>query len=176
MRSTEYVCSVAQASRLRVNRASSPAASLHPGPEDFRGQNPPGATPALHALNAYEEAECPNNLNPRGAVRLEGPSMRDLLVRMIGMITPNFALREDLLQEALIHLWLTKTRRPGQTRSWYLQSSKFHLQHYLASGCSVDSPKRGHGHSHIDVNSEQAEELPALVDPGDSVSSQVSAR
>jgi len=102
--------------------------------------------------------------------------MRDLLVRMTGMLAPNFALREDLLQEALIHLWLTEIRRPGQTKSWYLQSSKFHLQHYLASGCSVDSPKRGHGHSHIDVNSEQAEELPALVDPGDSVSSQVSAR
>src|SRR5436309_13170966 len=105
MRSAECVFSGAQASRLRVNRASSPAASLHPGPEGFRGQNPPGETPAVHALNPYEEAECPNNLNPRGALRPEGPSMRDLLLRMIGMITPNFALREDLLQEALIHLW-----------------------------------------------------------------------
>src|SRR5437016_5955831 len=176
MRSAECVFSGAQASRLRVNRASSPAASLRPGPEGFRGQNPPGETPVLHALNAYKQAEFPNNLDDRAEVRPEGPSMKDLLVRMIGMITPNFALREDLLQEALIHLWLTETRRPGQTRSWYLQSSKFHLQHYLASGCSVDSPKRGRGHSHIDVNSEQAEELPALVDPGDSVSSQVSAR
>jgi len=102
--------------------------------------------------------------------------MKDLLIRMVGMITPNFAMREDLLQEGLIHLWLTETRRPGQTRSWYLQSSRFHLLHYLGSGRSVDSPKRGRGHMPVVDDSDQAEELPALVDPGDSVLSQVSAR
>jgi DNA-directed RNA polymerase specialized sigma24 family protein len=50
--------------------------------------------------------------------------------------------REDLLQEALIHLWMTQSRRPEQTVSWYLQSCRFHLQHYLARGRSVDSKKR----------------------------------
>ena len=102
--------------------------------------------------------------------------MKDLLLRMIGMITPNFALREDLLQEALIHLWLTETRRPGQTKSWYLQSCKFHLTHYLASGRSVDSPKRGRGHSRLQDDSAPPEAFPELVDPGDSVESQVIAR
>src|SRR6266478_8626077 len=107
---------------------------------------------------------------------LDEPSMKDTLLRMTGRITPNFAFRQDLLQEALIHLWLTETRRPGQTRSWYLQSSKFHLLHYLASGRSVDSTKRGRGHSHYEPDSEQPEEFPELVDPGDSVVSQVIVR
>jgi len=95
---------------------------------------------------------------------------------MIGRITPNFALRQDLLQEGLIHLWLTETRRPGQTISWYLQSSKFHLLHYLGSGRSVDSTKRGRGHARLEQDSEEPEELPELVDPGDSLLSQVIAR
>src|SRR5947209_4552850 len=106
---------------------------------------------------------------------LDEPSMKDTLLRMTGRITPNFALRQDLLQEALIHLWLTETRRPGQTRSWYLQSTKFRLLHYLASGRSVDSTKRGRGHSHFE-HSEQTEELPELVDPSDSVLGEVIAR
>src|SRR5260370_27860063 len=72
----------------------------------------------------------------------DGPSVKEPLLRIIGRITPNFALRQDLLQEALIHLWLTEARRPGQTKSWYLQSCKYHLLHYLASGRSVDSAKR----------------------------------
>src|SRR5689334_13988341 len=69
-------------------------------------------------------------------------SLRDSLVKMIRKLTPNAALREDLLQEATVHLWLTETRRPGQTRSWYLQSCRFHLQHYLNFGRSIDSAKR----------------------------------
>ena len=107
---------------------------------------------------------------------LDEPSVKDSLLRMTGRITPNFALRQDLLQETLIHLWLTETRRPGQTKSWYLQSSKFHLLHYLASGRSVDSTKRGRGHAHFGQDSEQPEEFPELMDPGDSVVSQVIAR
>jgi len=95
---------------------------------------------------------------------------------MTGTITTNFALRQDLLQEGLIHLWLTETRRPGQTISWYLQSSKFHLLHYLGSGRSVDSTKRGRGHARLEQDSEEPEELPELVDPGDSLLSQVIAR
>jgi len=51
-------------------------------------------------------------------------------------------LRQDLTQEALIHLWRVERERPGQTTSWYLQSCRFCLQHYLASGKSVDSIKR----------------------------------
>ena len=95
------------------------------------------------------ESEFPNSLNDRTAMSQDGRSVKEPLLRMIGRITPNFALRQDLLQEALIHLWLTEARRPGQTKSWYLQSSKFHVLHFLASGRSVDCTKRARFHSHF---------------------------
>src|SRR5438034_545850 len=47
---------------------------------------------------------------------LDDPSVKESLLRMTGSMTPNFAFRQDLLQEAWIHLWLTETRRPGQTK------------------------------------------------------------
>ena len=79
------------------------------------------------------------------------------------------------MQEALIHIWLIQTRRPGQTRSWYLQSCKFHLRHYLNSGRSIDSPKRRA--SQVPFASEAAgTEFTELSDSGDSVFSWVSAR
>ena len=46
------------------------------------------------------------------------------------------------MQVCRIHLWRLEIERPSQTRSWYLQSCRFHLQHWLASGRSVDSRKR----------------------------------
>src|SRR2546428_9446774 len=107
-----------------------------------------------------KQSEFPTEVNNRTAMCLDEPSTKDSLLRMTGRITPNFALRQDLLQEALIHLWLTQTRRPGQTKSWYLQSSKFHLLHWLASGRSVDSIKRGRGHSQFGHDCEQSEEFP----------------
>ena len=122
------------------------------------------------------QEEFPNNDNNRTATYRDGLSVKEPLLRMIGRITPNFALRQDLLQEALIHLWLTEARRPGQTKSWYLQSSKFHLQHYLASGRSVDCPKRARCHSHFEEDSEHHGDFPELADPGESVVSQVIAR
>src|SRR6059036_1879096 len=73
---------------------------------------------------------------------VDEPNSREVLARLVQRITSNPVLWEDLLQEALIHLWMTEARRPGQTRSWYLQSCKYHLLHYLASGRSVDSGKR----------------------------------
>ena|SRR6266568_297540 len=81
-----------------------------------------------------KQSEFPNNLSNRTAVYQDGLSMKEPLIRMIGRITSNFALRQDLLQEALVHLWLTEARRPGQTQSCYLQSSKFHLLHFWPPG------------------------------------------
>src|SRR5512137_492946 len=74
---------------------------------------------------------------------VEEQATKDSLSRIVRQMVSNAALQEDLLQEALIHLWLMESHRPGQTRSWYLHSCRFHLQHYLASGRSVDSRKRG---------------------------------
>src|ERR1700740_1086225 len=70
---------------------------------------------------------------------------RKLLHRIVCLLTSDADLREDLLQEAIVHLWLLEERRPGQSRSWYLQNCKFHLQNHLATGRSVDSLKRRNG-------------------------------
>jgi len=85
-------------------------------------------------------------------------------------------LGDDLYQEAMIHLWLTEKRRPGQTESWYLKSCKFRLLHYLASGRSVDSGKRRIGQLHCEIGVDRADEFPAHVDPGDPVFGLVSTR
>ena len=70
------------------------------------------------------------------------PSVVNSLKGLVTCLTWNPSLQQDLLQEALIHLWLIETRQSGQTPSWYLQSCRFYLQHYLSSGRSVDSAKR----------------------------------
>jgi DNA-directed RNA polymerase specialized sigma24 family protein len=69
-------------------------------------------------------------------------SFREEVRRIVNGFTKNSALQEDLLQEAMIHAWRVETEKPDRTRSWYLQSCRFHLQHWLALGRSVDSLKR----------------------------------
>src|ERR1051326_3923486 len=64
------------------------------------------------------------------------------LGKIVVRLTNNPALRDDLMQEALIHLWQVQEQTPGQTKNWYVQNCRFHLLHYLALGRSVDSPKR----------------------------------
>jgi RNA polymerase sigma factor (sigma-70 family) len=76
---------------------------------------------------------------------LEQPPTKEALLKIIRSITHCAALQDDLLQEAMIHLWLMETRRPDQTKSWYLQSCKYHLLHYLSAGRSIDSSKRRNG-------------------------------
>jgi len=107
---------------------------------------------------------------------VDEPSAREVLTRLVQKLGSNPALWDDLHQEALIHLWVIEARRPGQTRSWYLQSCKFHLLHYLASGRSVDSIKRRDGQIHYEFQAEDQYDLYDLVDPGASVLSCVSAR
>lgn len=109
-------------------------------------------------------------------MHVDEPAIRQLLGRLVQRITSNPALWDDLLQEALIHIWLIEVRRPGQTRSWYLQSCKFHLLHYLSSGRSIDSMKRREGQINYDLDAENENTAHELVDPGDSILSWVSAR
>jgi len=101
---------------------------------------------------------------------------RELLRRLVQNITSNPVLWDDLFQEALIHLWITETRRPGQTKSWYLHSCKFHLLHYLASGRSVDSIKRRDGQIDFEAESDYEVGVRGVLDTGDSVLSAVCAR
>jgi RNA polymerase sigma factor (sigma-70 family) len=104
------------------------------------------------------------------------PTTRELLVRLTQSITRNSHLWDDLLQEAMIHLWMIERRRPGQTRSWYVQSCKFHLLHYLSCGRSIDSFKRRDCQIQLEVDSEHEITARELVDSGESVLSCVSAR
>jgi len=70
------------------------------------------------------------------------PTTKEQLTRIVYQMTENVFLREDLLQEAMIHFWRTEHQHPGQQLSWYLQGCVFHLRHYLEAGRSVDSAKR----------------------------------
>src|SRR5437870_13687443 len=56
------------------------------------------------------------------------------------------------MQECLIRLWRFESERPGRTPSWYLQNCRYHLQHWLAAGRSVDSLKRDHGDKRITID------------------------
>jgi len=73
---------------------------------------------------------------------INNASFRDQVRKIVNGFTKNTALQDDLLQEAMIHAWKVETEKPDRTRSWYLQSCRFHLQHWLALGRSVDSMKR----------------------------------
>ena len=102
--------------------------------------------------------------------------MRDSLRQMIRRMTPNASLRDDLLQEAMVHLWLTESRRPDQTRSWYLQSCRFHLQHYLSCGRSIDSAKRWRDQLPLEDHTEE-DHVPTQGGDGEnSILTSVSAR
>jgi len=74
------------------------------------------------------------------------------LRKIVGRLTPDPALQEDLMQESLVRLWRLEFEKPGQTRSWYLQNCRFHLQHLLASGRSLDSLKRAKAEDRITID------------------------
>lgn len=117
----------------------------------------------------------PNGSRAREA-RTRELTLRDSLIRMIWNMTDDPELRADLLQEATVQLWRAQTQRPGQTRSWYLQSCKFRVQHYLAAGRSVDSTKRRNGWLELDPDSEDGERILNEADSSESVFASVSAR
>jgi DNA-directed RNA polymerase specialized sigma24 family protein len=73
---------------------------------------------------------------------IEDARFCELLRRIVAQFTSDKILQEDLMQECLIRIWRLEGEVPGRTRSWYLQNCRFHVQHWLASGRSVDSLKR----------------------------------
>src|ERR1051326_4282299 len=106
----------------------------------------------------------------------EDSSTWEPLARVVQSTTSHPALGDDLLQEALLHAWLIVAHRPGQTASWYLQSCKFHLRHYLDSGRSIDSLKRSAGQLPLAGDSDGHEEFVDQTDSGESVFACFSAR
>ena len=91
---------------------------------------------------------------------IEDAEIRVLLRRIVTGFAADAVLQADLIQESLFHLWKIEREKPGQTRSWYLQSCRFHVQHWLASGRSLDSPKRANGNKQIVIDG--VGEVPAL--------------
>ena len=102
--------------------------------------------------------------------------MRESVRIMAHQLAIDPALRDDLVQEALIHLWLREEECPGQTPSWYLQSCRFHVRNYLRGGRSVDSPRhfRGRGQA-LEADGEQIDGLHDSVS-GTSILDQICAR
>jgi len=88
------------------------------------------------------------------------------IIQLLRQICARFSadpdLQEDLLQECLIHLWRMEHAKPNQTRSWYLQSCRFHIQHWLAAGRSLDNPRRSNSERRISIHDDA--EHPALED------------
>ena len=99
----------------------------------------------------------------------------ELISRIVYRLSSDPVVRDDLMQEALVHLWLLEERRPGQRQSWYLQSCKFHLQNLLVTGRSVDSPKRKAGKV-LYTDSEGEEFIGSHADRHNVMFDQVSAR
>jgi RNA polymerase sigma factor (sigma-70 family) len=109
-------------------------------------------------------------------MHVEDLSLRERLERIVRQLAPDAASHDDLMQEALVHLWLREARFPGQKPSWYLQSCKFHLQHYLEAGRSVDSNKRRAGQIQLPEDEEGDAPLPEHRTSDTSFFSQISAR
>jgi RNA polymerase sigma factor (sigma-70 family) len=81
--------------------------------------------------------------NPRdGLMIFEKDHAQELLRRLAARVTRDKASREDLAQEAMIHLWQQELRCPRQSESWYIQSCLFHLLNCVQRGRSLDSPRR----------------------------------
>ncbi len=79
---------------------------------------------------------------------------RQRLWRIVRQLSSNPAAQDDLMQEALLHLWQQEMEIPAQTESWYLQSCRFHMLSYLNRGRSVDSFKRRHDQCRTDEETE----------------------
>ena len=83
---------------------------------------------------------------------IEDVRMCESLRRIVNGFTGDLALQQDMLQECLVCLWKIESEKPGRTRSWYLQNCRFHVQHWLAAGRSLDSHKRAVGGNRVAIH------------------------
>src|SRR5229473_8042623 len=89
---------------------------------------------------------------------IEDVTMCESLRRIVNGFTGDPALRQDMLQECLVCLWKIESEKPGRTKSWYLQNCRFHVQHWLAAGRSLDSPKRALGGNRVALHGTEEED------------------
>jgi hypothetical protein len=90
----------------------------------------------------------------------EDQKISETLRKIVCGFTSDQVLQQDMLQECLLWLCRVERDKPGRTLSWYLQSCRFHIQHWLASGRSVDSLKRNRADKRIAIEGNDDE--PAL--------------
>src|SRR5258708_674943 len=88
---------------------------------------------------------------------VENAKMLEVLRQVVARFTGYPEQQPDLMQECLLHLWKLEGTRPGRTQSWYLQGCRFHLQHYLVSGRSLDSFKRANAGNRIAIDGNDEE-------------------
>ncbi len=86
-------------------------------------------------------------------------AFRQRLRSMIEALPCRSDNREDLHQEVLIHLLDLERKRPQQSASWYLQACRFHANHVLSQGRSVDSPKRSNRQVPLPEDPDEADEM-----------------
>jgi DNA-directed RNA polymerase specialized sigma24 family protein len=103
-------------------------------------------------IHCRHEAQTTTLRKSQSSLLVEDPRVCALLRRLVSRLTVDQALRDDMMQECQIHVWWLERNRPGHTRSWYLQSCRFHLQHWLVRGRSVDSLKRATGDKRVEIH------------------------
>jgi hypothetical protein len=73
---------------------------------------------------------------------IDDPRTWSVLRKIVASLSDNLTLQQDLVQECAVHLCRVERDQPDRTTSWYVLSCRFHAQHWLALGRSVDSFKR----------------------------------
>jgi DNA-directed RNA polymerase specialized sigma24 family protein len=127
-----------------------------------------------HRVQTQATPPKPGNL----ALGTEETSFLSVLQKMIGRLTADFGLRQDLMQECRIHLWRIQHRgeHPCQTKSWYLQNCRFHVQHFLSSGRSLDSMKRAGEARRVVIDWSSDDLVPEVLHTNGELFEAVSAR
>jgi RNA polymerase sigma factor (sigma-70 family) len=98
----------------------------------------------------------------------ENLEMQLRLRRIVIRFADDAGLYQDLMQEAMIHLWHLEEQDPSRNEAWYLQGCRFHLQNSLRQGRSVDSLK--HFRSRV-LHREQTPEGDSLFEPAEPMGS-----
>jgi len=115
-------------------------------------------TGSVHAAKSIARTTKPK---PRGLL-LEEDKIQESVRGIVSRFMVDPSSRQDMLQECLLCLWLAEIKNPGRTVSWYLQRCRFHVQHWLALGRSLDSPKRASTANRLTIDGEEQE--PALAE------------
>ena len=102
--------------------------------------------------------KCAHNEETDCIMLIEDAKIIESLWRIVSRLAGDSAMQKDLMQEALVRLWRLENEKPGRTRSWYLQNCRFHLQHWLALGRSLDSLKRANGDNRVVIDTVAYEE------------------